>query len=532
MNRQKRLMFAVAVLILLASLIFSAVVIYTAVSVTGAATSGEVGFCKMGFLRLGPIANQSTPINVGFNLSVATNTSDCGEPVTFSSLLNPALVSFFLNSSTGLINFTPNTSDAGVYTVTILGQKQGFSANSTVFTLNITGCQVGPVNFDSISSRTAYPGFSFGLVTAPNEPDCSETLTFASLVVPSLNSFVMNSSTGMINFTPQSGEEGSYSVTVYGQKSGVDINSTSFTLYINTSIAPTNLTCSRGSNASRVDIDWNTISDVSHYNVYYSSNISAIMNWSSTEPLTGNLTRMANITTSNWTDTSAWQDYKRYYLITGVKSGSEYASLEMPCAKLTYSYTVPTSSTYGPLASNRVAFYLNKTYTAETFLQEIPAGNNPTISRLDKSNASGEYYTTHVRGLSDGNNFNIDPTIAYLITSDSYFNHTIVGRVYRPPYNVTYDAPTSSVYGRLSTNARGPYDSLKDYTAETFLQEISAGLNPTISRLDKSNASGEYLTTHVRGLSDGNNFEMPSGVGYLITVDGYYNHTICVTCFK
>ncbi|MEK6734759.1 MAG: hypothetical protein AABY27_06635, partial [Pseudomonadota bacterium] len=90
-------------------------------------------------------------------------------------------------------------------------------------------------------------------------------------------------------------------------------------------------------------------------------------------------------------------------------------------------------------------------------------------------------------------------------------------------------------YGILTTQWRGVYDFRKNYTAEELLQEIPEVLNPTISRLDKSNASGEYLTTHVRGIDDGNNYPVGLGVGYALTVDDYYNHTLCANfsdCFR
>ena len=439
MNKQKRLMLGIAVLIVIASIIFSTVILLNAFSITGAATgaSGDFSFCKVTNVHLNSISPQT-----------------------------------------------------------------GYAGTRFIYPVNVTS-------------------------------DCGEKITFSGVTVPDLPSFFINSTTGIIDFTTQGGEEGVYDVNIFVVKTGFPLNTTVFQLTISGSIKPTNFSCIKNtSNSSRINLNWNDADGAAYYKIYYSSNISQVSNRTSNSSIGTNVTTVSFLNSSDWVDTDHLGVDRRYYTVVAVVNGSEGYNDEPVCGKITYQYTTPTSTVYGPLASNRVDLYLNATYTAETWLQEIPAGNNPTISRLDKSNASGEYYTTHVRGLNDGNNFNIDSTIGYLLTSDNYFNHTIVGRAYRPPYNVSYDAPSSSVYGTPSSNARGPHDSIKYYYAENFLQEITAGLNPTISRLDKSNASGEYLTTHVRGLSDGNNFYMQPGIGYLITVDGPYNHTTCITCFK
>ena len=164
-------------------------------------------------------------------------------------------------------------------------------------------------------------------------------------------------------------------------------------------------------------------------------------------------------------------------------------------------------------------------YTAESFLQEIPSDRNPTISRLDKSDAAGEYWTTHVRGLNDGNNFPLLLGRGYLVTVDNPFNHTIVGDVYDPPYLLQYQAQNSSIFGLLASNWWGIFDINKKYDAESFLQEIPADRNPTIAKLNKTNESGEYLLQ--RTLGAGDNFNMFAGESYIITVDSNYDHTLC-----
>jgi len=280
-----------------------------------------------------------------------------------------------------------------------------------------------------------------------------------------------------------------------------------------------------------VNLNWTAPIYADGYNIYYSSNISEIMTLS-LGSLPAGVTKIENISSTNWTDWNAWQVQKRYYLVSTFVDNLECLTSDIPVGKFTYYYTTPQSTVYGPLASNRINLYLNTSYTAEKFLQELPAYLNPTLSRLDKDNAAGEYLTTHVRGLDDGHNFVMAVGQGYQVSINDYFNQTIVGKVYIPPYLLSYDVPNSTVYGILASNWRGVFDFKKSFTAETFLQDIGVDMISALSRLDKDNASGEYLTTHVRGLNDGHNFNVLLGTGYVLTVNIDRNHTLCTNnCF-
>lgn len=364
--------------------------------------------------------------------------------------------------------------------------------------------------------------------------DCGETLDFYYLSIPTLDSFNINSSTGQILFTPQEGEEGTYEIYVYCNKTIFDPDSEYFELTIGSEyFGPEFLTGILNEDSKSVDLNWSFVSNADYYNIYYSSNISAIMTLDLNN-IPSSVTKVMNVSATNWTDFNASKVQKRYYTVSSVEGDNEGLCQDTPIGKFTYYYTAPASGNYGTLASNRISLYLNVSYTAEEFLQEIPANLNPTISRMDKSFNSGEYFTTHVRGLQDGNNYDLEVLRGYQITVDDYYNQTIVGKVYGTPYIFNYNTP-DSVYGTLASNWRGIFDFNGGYTAESFLQEIPANLNPTISRLDKSDNSGEFLTTHVSGLQDGNDYNINLGIAYTITVDEPYNQTQCINnsaCFE
>jgi len=275
-----------------------------------------------------------------------------------------------------------------------------------------------------------------------------------------------------------------------------------------------------------IDLNWTNVSNALYYTVYYSENISAIatLNLGS---IPSDVYNFSNITFLNYTDSTANQNQKRYYTASYTDNFGETLTSDVPVGKATYYYDIFNSTTYGLLASNRMALFLDSNYTAETFLQEIPGTLNPTLSKLDKSDGSGEYITTHVRGLADGNDFQMSASEGYLLTVNNFYNQTLVGDVTNPPYIIYYNIFNSTTYGLLASNWKGIYDTKKNYTAEVFLQEIPGGLNPTISELRKSDGSGEYLVTHVRGLADGNDFQMSISKHYIVTVNNNYNHTLC-----
>ncbi|MBT3297654.1 hypothetical protein HN385_01920 [archaeon] len=398
---------------------------------------------------------------------------------------------------------------------------------------NVSMCILGEPVISSISNQQASIGRLFNYSVNCSQ-HCNEELEFYYLTIPTLSSFFINTSTGQIIFTPVEGQGGTYDIYVYCDKAAFDPDSESFELTISSEyLGPEFLTGTLNEDNESTDLNWSFVNDADYYNIYYSENISEIMtlNLDSIPPT---VTKIINVSATNWTDYNASEVQKKYYTVSSVEGNNEGLCQDIPVGKFTYYYTAPVSGTYGTLASNRISIYLNKSYTAEEFLQEIPGSLNPTITRMDKSFNNGEYFTTHVRGLSDGNNYNLDISRGYQITVDNYFNQSIVGKVYSPEYRLNYTAPNST-YGTLASNWKGIFDVNKIYTAESFLQEIPGNLNPTISRLDKSDGSGEYLTTHVRGLSDGNDFNMNLGIAYSITVDSAYNHTQCINnsaCFE
>jgi len=395
-------------------------------------------------------------------------------------------------------------------------------------------CIYGDPSISSIPNQGATVGTEFSFQVNCTLGCDQGANSYGGTAVPTLNSFFINTSTGLINFTPGSGEETNspYTVVVLCQRKGLTTDTESFQLNVNPATTipyPDQLNCSLNQDNSSADLIWSSVSGSTRYTIYHSSNISQIVNLSLSN--IGAEVTQFNVTDSNWTDSTANQELKRYYTVSATTSAGVALTNDTVCGKFTYQFDVPVSDTYGKLASNYLSFYLDNNYTAEAFLQELPSYLNSTLSILEKSDASGEFLKTHVRGLSDGNDFNIVETEGYLLTVDNNFNHTIIKDVKPEPYNISYTIFLSSSKGKLATNWRGIYDYNKTHTAESLLQEIPSLYNSTASILQKTNGNGEFLKTHVRGLSDGNDFDIELGKGYIFTLDANYTQTSCTRCF-
>ncbi|MBW2963764.1 hypothetical protein KY306_03240, partial [Candidatus Woesearchaeota archaeon] len=128
-----------------------------------------------------------------------------------------------------------------------------------------------------------------------------------------------------------------------------------------------------------IDLNWTNVTNALYYTVYYSENISAIVTLN-LGSIPSDVYNFSNITSLNYTDSTASQTQKRYYTASYTDNFGETLTSDTPIGKTTYYYDIFNSTTYGLLASNRMALYLDSNYTAESFLQEIPGSLNPTLS--------------------------------------------------------------------------------------------------------------------------------------------------------
>jgi len=373
--------------------------------------------------------------------------------------------------------------------------------------------------------------------TIPCQAYCGESKQSEFIALPygcnaNLTNIQLNTSTHVISGTPNASEVGTFLMIVRCKTNccwdtemfyltinpGNTSNQTNMT---NVTLPAPNISISYDGNVS---VNWSD-ENAPTYTVFYSSNISAIV-LLNTSNVPANVYNVSGITSLNWTDLNHSDDTRRYYTVASVNGTFMNLSRDMPVGKNTHYFTTPVSTKFGSLASQYMSLYLeNEKYTnASSLLLDVPSYLNPSISRLLKSNAAGEYFNSHVKGLA-GNNFNLSNNIGYVLTVNSDYNFTVVGRVPVPPYILTYDEFTSNVFGSLASNYRGISDTGVNLSANSLLNSIPGIYNPSISRLLKSDAAGEYFNSYVRGLAGGAWIVEP-GVGYVITSNADYNHTV------
>jgi len=189
----KKEMILILVVLLVFISVVNQIVLFT---ITGLASEGSIGMCIVGGANITTIPNQSSSVNSEFSYQVICN-SDCGEGLTYNHTSTPSLVSFSIGTSTGLINFTPQSGEEGDYNVSINCSKTGFSPNSTNFSLTILSVD-NPPNVTLVSPAAGYSTISATSISLTF--NCSVTddnnLTNISLYTTNNNdqNFILNQS--------------------------------------------------------------------------------------------------------------------------------------------------------------------------------------------------------------------------------------------------------------------------------------------------------------------------------------------------
>jgi hypothetical protein len=162
---------------------------------------------------LDPIPEQSGTEDIPFSLTATAFDPDIpyGDELRFSD--DSPL--FDINSSTGIIDFTPTVRDIGVHTVTITVTDRAGENSSQQFTftiMNSIGTLDRPPSISPIPNQTAREGESFELSVNATDPDIElgDALTYND----NCPIFDINGRTGKISFTPGPRDAGTFKVKI------------------------------------------------------------------------------------------------------------------------------------------------------------------------------------------------------------------------------------------------------------------------------------------------------------------------------
>jgi hypothetical protein len=161
-----------------------------------------------------PIPEQTTTQDTPFSYPVYAYDQDIpyGDELTFSD----DTPIFDINSSTGIIDFTPTVRDIGIHTVTITAtDRAGVNASQQFIltVMNSIGTLDRPPSVEAIPNQTAYEGVLFELTVNASDPDIEElgdALTFSD------NSQLLdiNTRTGKISFKPGQRDAGTSKIRI------------------------------------------------------------------------------------------------------------------------------------------------------------------------------------------------------------------------------------------------------------------------------------------------------------------------------
>ncbi len=181
--------------------------------------------------NISSIANQSIAANVLFSLQVNGSDPDLdsGDSITYSD--NTTI--FNINSSSGLISFTPNGTYIGNYSINITVTDSFGLTNYTTFNLEIINNSVPTFN-ETPQNQTANEDSIFEMQINASDSD-GDNITFAD----NTSIFDINTVTGLINFTPVQANVGNHSIEINITDDHGASNSTTFNLeIINVNDAP------------------------------------------------------------------------------------------------------------------------------------------------------------------------------------------------------------------------------------------------------------------------------------------------------
>jgi len=114
---------------------------------------------------------------------------------------------FNISSSTGLIDWTPSQNQVGVYSINVTCSDGQVNTSGT-FLITVNDVNNAPV-LGSIGNQIVTEGELFTFDVNATDPD-NDTLTYSA----NTTIFIINNSTGIINFTPTIAQVGNYSINI------------------------------------------------------------------------------------------------------------------------------------------------------------------------------------------------------------------------------------------------------------------------------------------------------------------------------
>ncbi|MFT3883602.1 MAG: putative Ig domain-containing protein [Gemmatales bacterium] len=155
-----------------------------------------------------------------------TFTDDDGDPVIWSLLSGPTGLA--VDPLTGAVTWSPRVDQLGVHTVVIQAMDPKLAIATQTFTLNVRGSNTPPVILSSAVTEAAVSqAYEYRVRAQDAEGD---VLTYALPIAPV--GMIIDSATGIISWTPSTGQVGSFSVQVTASDGQGGVATQDFTVIV------------------------------------------------------------------------------------------------------------------------------------------------------------------------------------------------------------------------------------------------------------------------------------------------------------
>lgn len=150
----------------------------------------------------------STYAGQAYSYSAKASDADTGDSLSFSLTTAPTGMS--INSGNGVVSWSPTSEQLGNHTVTlrVIDTAGAFAEQTYTLTVQLNTAP----RFTSTAPTSAYVGQGYSYTARATDDNSGDSLSFSLTTAPTGMS--INSSSGVVSWTPASGQEGNYSVTI------------------------------------------------------------------------------------------------------------------------------------------------------------------------------------------------------------------------------------------------------------------------------------------------------------------------------
>lgn len=172
--------------------------------------------------------------NMQYSYQIVAIDVDVGDALTYSLATNPTGMTV---SSTGLVTWTPNSSQVSTHNVKVYVRDASMAADSQSWTITVTNVNDAP-EITTLSLDTAYEDIAYIDTLKAVDPDGNAVFWF---LLEGPDSLTVNLTTGVISWTPRYEHAGNNTVKVRATD-GILNDTATFSIYVVTENRPPRIT--------------------------------------------------------------------------------------------------------------------------------------------------------------------------------------------------------------------------------------------------------------------------------------------------